>query len=58
MPKTSPPFKSVNLDEAINFENKMSQCKIKKYLEKEIPLLIPLCQLCAGTMSQDLVAFF
>ena len=34
MQKTSFPFKSVNLDEAINFEKKMSQCKIEKYLEK------------------------
>jgi hypothetical protein len=33
MQKTSFPFKSVNLDEAINFEKKMSQCKIEKYLE-------------------------
>ena len=31
--KPSFPCKSVNLDVPINFEKKMSQCKIKKYLE-------------------------
>ena len=32
--KPSFPSKSVNLDVPNNFEKKMSQCKIKKYLEK------------------------
>ena len=35
--KTSFPLKNVNLDVPINFEKKMSQCKMKKYLEFFFP---------------------